>query len=104
MPRLKHADALEQRQIRQGILKREVLVESRIADGSRDVRTGQDRLDRRREDETRAIDKVVKRLDPIAVSCEQEPLGDAVPDRKREHAVQALDGVLTPLDERLKQD
>jgi hypothetical protein len=67
------------------------------------VRTRQNRFHFRREDQTRAIEEIVERLDTVAIACEHQPLGAAIPDRKREHAVQSLDAGFSPLGERLQQ-
>ena len=66
---------------------------------------GKQRLDLGAEQEAARRPCVVKRLDPEPIACEKELPPARVPDRDREHALEALDAawslLLVEVDDRL---
>ena len=83
-------NTLEEREVGEHGLEREVLVERVHAHAWRAVGHGKDRLDLRREDQAVALAQVVERLDAEAVAREQEAAGRAVPEAEGKHAVEAV--------------
>ena len=90
MPRLEQVDALKKCLFTEGVLEREIVHEGRHIDLARGALHRQDRLHLRGEHQVPGEFAVVQRLDPIAVPGQQQGLAGVVPDRKREHPVQAF--------------
>src|SRR5262249_39878281 len=67
-------------------------------------RLRQDRFDLRPEGEDRGRTRVVQRLDAVAVARQQQRALMPVPQRQREHAVEAQERPLAPFPEGVKDD
>src|SRR5437773_10979475 len=64
----------------------------------------EDRLDLRGKEELRAVTVIVQRLDPVPIPGKEEPLPRAIPDRKGEVSVEAIEAGFAPLLIRVDND
>jgi hypothetical protein len=97
-------DVGEQRAVGEDVLEREVLEQMRQAQARAERAVLEHRLDLRPEQEDRSEVGVVERLDAEAVTGEEQLGARAVPDREREHSVEALDARGPPLGVRVEHD
>src|SRR5581483_7311832 len=97
VPGRQQADALEQRQVREDVLEAEVLVERRVTDPPRHARVQKQRLDLRRKQERAAVEVPVQRLDAVSIARDEQSAPRSIEDGEREHAVEPIEAVLTPL-------
>ena len=65
---------------------------------------GEKCLDLRAEVETAALHRVVEGLDPVAVPSQGQGVGDAIPNREGEHAIEPVDARDPPCGEGVEQD
>ena len=86
----------EQGPVAEDVLEGEVLEEVRRAHGRCEPVVLQQGLDLRAEQHDRTDLGVVQRLDPVTVAGKKQLAAFAVPDREREHPVEALDTGRTP--------
>ena len=76
----------------------EILVEEAPAQPRFDVAMSEQRLDLRGKQDPLALAREEQRLDPEAVAREMQDLGAPIPEREREHPVQAAEDLLAPLE------
>src|SRR6266550_8888933 len=92
----KKADPFEERPVGKDVLKREVFVQRLDIDTHRHIRMTENRFDLRPEEQRRAADAIVQRLDAVPVARDEKSVGAIVPDGEREHAVEAVNAFCSP--------
>ena len=91
------SDPLEERVGRRGIAVAEEEIQRARIDLGRSRHRGTDGPDLRAEVQATAVDPVIDQLDAERIAREHEPPSSGVPDRKPEHAVEALEHLVAPL-------
>src|SRR5579871_2564936 len=95
---------LEQRAIREEVLKRKVFRQTFRVDPARKIWKCPKPLDLGREQQRTTDLGVVDRLDAKPIAGDRQSPLRVVPDREREHAVEAQQAVEAPLRERVQQN
>ena len=104
MPRLQAVDALEKGVSRQGILKREIVVQGLRVEFLDEIRMGEQGFDFRAEQEVAVRQEgVMHRFDAEIVPREEQGGFPFVPDGEGKHAAQPGQQVLLPLLESVEQ-
>src|SRR5579863_5953265 len=96
--------AFEQGAVREEILEGEILEQSRLVELATHARQRKYSLLLGGKSESRALQKVVKRLDAIAIARQKQALLLAIPECKGKHAVEALECPDAPGGERIQND